>query len=77
MNVRLIKDLLEEKDTNAIEITLVTGEVERVENIKEHNLDSQLLYVTEPVNKIINLNYVVKINNVVEMDLDEINKLQF
>ncbi|MFQ3801636.1 hypothetical protein ABLV96_06145 [Staphylococcus equorum] len=61
MNINIVTDLLKEENVVSIDLLLVTGKLERAKEIDVDKSSENLLFVTKPKNKVINLNHVVKI----------------
>lgn len=62
MNNELIKKLLEDEDVISLELHLAfTEKREHIEKINEKHSVGNIVVVEEPLQKIINLDYVVKI----------------
>ncbi len=68
MNINIVTDLLKEENVVSIDLLLVTGKLERAKEIDVDKSSENLLFVTKPKNKVINLNHVVKIETVLKFE---------
>lgn len=68
---------LRKQGLDHIELTLITGDKISVYNIEEDNSESGLIEVLEPTKVTVNLKYVVKIEEVYPITLEELKDLSF
>ena len=64
MRAHLIIDLLKKDKVVGLNLLLVTGDTERVDEIKKSHTNDKELFVVKPHEVVINLDHVVKINTI-------------
>lgn len=75
MNASLVNKLLSEEKIFGLKLLSVSGIEEEVEEIDFERSSINILFVTKPEYKVINLEHIIRINTVEHIDWDTVNKV--
>lgn len=75
MNVSLVNKLLEEEKISGLKLLSVAGIEEEVDEIDFKRSSINILFVTKPEYKVINLEHIIRINTVEYVDWDTVNNM--
>lgn len=75
MRAHLIIDLLKKEKVVGLNLSLVNGEKEQVNEVKKSHTNDKELFVETPHEVIINLDHVVSIKPIYEIDYDAVDRV--